>query len=159
VFETFAAPESATVFEYTWDLSAVDAANAVLQFQEFVQGDIPQEFAAEIDIERGSGNGFVSFGLVGGWYGPAAEYAAVIAPYLNTLPTPSVQTVTPGTYIASVANLGLPNQLNTTGVPDKPDTFYAKSLMTPEASPMTSAALNAFMTYAATTGFTADTVR
>jgi hypothetical protein len=92
-------------------------------------GDIPQEFGAELVIERGSANsGRVSFGLTGGWYAPADGLAAVITPYnyLNKLPTPSVQTVTPGTYIASVENLGGTNQLNTTGIPDKHDTFYAK---------------------------------
>lgn len=154
--KTFAAPESATVFEYTWDFSAADAAAAALEFQEFVQGNIPQEFAAEIDIERGSANGRVSFELVGGYYAPPEGFAAVITPYLNKLPTPSRQSVTPGTYIASVENLGNTNQLNTTGVADGHDTFYAKSLMVPEASPMTSEALNAFMAYAGSTGFTAD---
>jgi hypothetical protein len=97
--------------------------------------------------------------LVGGYYAPPEGFAAVITPYLNKLPTPSSQSVTPGTYIASVENLGNTNQLNTTGVADGHDTFYAKSLMTPEASPMTSAALNAFMSYAGSTGFKADTVR
>ena len=65
-----------------------------------------------------------------------------------------------GTYIESVQNLGGLNRLNsnTSGIADIHDTFYAKSLMTPEASPMTITALNAFMTYLGETGFTADTV-
>ena len=97
--------------------------------------------------------------MTGGWYAPADQFAAVISPYLDNLPTPSAQTVTPGSYIDSVQTLGGLNRLNTTGIADIHDTFYAKSLMTPEASPMTIDALNAFMSYAGDTGFTADTVR
>ena len=100
----------------------------------------------------------VHFGLTGGWYAPADQFAAVIAPFLNTLPTPSEQTVTPGTYIEGAQSVSGINRLNTSGIPDVHDTFYAKSLMTPEASPMTITALNAFMSYLGYTGFTADTV-
>ena len=56
-------------------------------------------------------------------------------------------------------NLGGSNQLNTTGVPDARDTFYAKSLMTPEVSPMTITAFTAFMNYVGSVGFTMDMVR
>jgi hypothetical protein len=157
--ETFAAPDSATIFQYSWDFSATEAADATLQFQKFVQGDIAQEFGAEFNIGRGSSSGRVSFELVGGWYAPANKFAAAIAPLLNNLPTPSRQTITPGTYINSVQNLGGLGRLSTTGIPDGHDTFYAKSLMTPEASPMTSTALNAFMSYLGGAGFTANTVR
>ena len=157
--ETFAAPESATTFLYTWNLSAADAAIATQHFQNFVQGNIPQEFGAELVFEKGSSTGRVSLGLTGGWYAPADQFAAVIAPLLDNLPPPSGQTVTPGTYIASVQNLGGTNQLNTTGIPDNHDTFYAKSIMTPEASPMTLTALSAFTSYLGNEGFTKDLVR
>ena len=157
--KTFPAPDSATIFSYTWDLSASGAASATQQFQNFVQTDIPQEFGAELVLGRGSCSGRVYFALTGGWYGPAEQFAAVIAPLLNTLPTPSGQKITPGTYIESVQNLGGLGRLNTKGVPDTHDTFYAKSLMTPEASPMTITALNAFMSYIGDKGFRADTVR
>jgi FAD/FMN-containing dehydrogenase len=157
-FKTFAAPNSATIFSYTWDLSAADAASATQQFQNFVQTNIPQELGAELDIKSGSSSGRVSFSLTGGWYASADQFAAVIAPLLNTLPTPSGQTITPGTYIESVQYLGGLNLLNTSGIADTHDTFYAKSLMTPEASPMTITALNAFMSYLGDTGFKANTV-
>ena len=157
--KTFAAPASATVFQYTWDLSAAEAAEATEQFQNYVQTDIPQEIAAEIVLSKGSSEGRVSFGLTGGWYAPAEQFDAVIAPLLYNLPTPSKKTITPGTYIESVQNLGGLGRLDTSGIADTHDTFYAKSLMTPEASPMTLDALNAFMSYLGSAGFTADTVR
>jgi len=156
--ETFAAPDSVTMFSYSWDLSAADAASATQQFQNFVQTNIPPELGAELVLGRGSSSGRVSFGLTGGWYAPTDQFAAVIAPLLNTLPTPSGQAITPGTYIESVQYLGgLGGRLNTSGIAETHDTFYAKSLMTPEASPMTVTALNAFMGYLGDAGFTADT--
>ena len=54
--------------------------------------------------------------------------------------------------------LGALGRLNTSGIADTHDTFYAKSLMTPEASPMTIKALNAFMSYLGDAGFAAETV-
>ena len=157
--KTFAAPKSTTVFRYNWDLSAADAAKAAQQFQKFVQGNIPQEIGLELTIEKGSSNGRVSFILVGGWYGPADQFNAVIDPYLANLPPPSEKSVTPGTYIESVENLGSIGRLKTTGIPDSRNAFYAKSLMTPETSPMSISALNAFMNYLGNEGFTANTVR
>ena len=113
-----------------------------------------------MNLGRGSSSGRVSINLDGGWYAPADQLEAVIAPLLNTLPTPSSKTITSGTYIESVQFFGgLGGRLNTSGVADKHDTFYAKSLMTPEKAPMTSEALNAFMSYLGDTGFKADTVR
>jgi len=157
--ETFAAPPSATVFRYEWDLSAADAASAAEQFQKYVVTNIPQEFGGGLSIGKGSSQGRVAFGVTGAWYGPADQFGNVIAPLLSTLPPPSRTTLTPGTYINSVQVLGGIDRLSTTGIPDTHDTFYAKSLMTPEASPMSSAALNAFMSYAGDAGFTANTVR
>ena len=156
---TFAAPPSATVFVYGWDLSAADAAHATLQFQNYVHTNIPQELGVQLIITRGSASGRVSFALNGGWYAPAEQLTDVIAPFLAALPPPSSVSVQNGTYIDSVLILGTPAALNTSTAPDIRNTFYAKSLMTPEASPMTEEALNAFMSYLGNEGFTADSVR
>ncbi|KAF8194117.1 glucooligosaccharide oxidase [Pholiota molesta] len=153
--KTFAAPASTTVFEYSWDLSASAAASALAAFQNFVQEpNLPQEFAAEIVLGSGSSKGRVSFGLTGGWYAAANQYAAVIAPFLAKVPTPQSKKLTVGTYIGSVQYLGGLGRLNTTGTPDSTDTFYAKSLMTP---PLASAQGTAFMNYLANSGFGTNT--
>ena len=81
-----------------------------------------------------------------------------MAPLLNVLPTPSKVTLNTGTYINSVQVLGGTSQLKTAGIPDAHDTFYAKSLMVPEAAPMSIAAINAFMSYLGSAGFKAKTV-
>lgn len=156
---TFVAPPSATVFEYQWDFSVSDAISATAAFQSYVLApDLPQEMGAEIVLGAGSSKGRVSFGLTGGWYAPADQYESVLQPYLKHLPTPQSAQVTNGTYISSVQLLGGLGRLNTTGIPDGHDTFYAKSLMTPEGAPMSNKSLNAFYTYLANEGFEANTV-
>lgn len=101
----------------------------------------------------------MNFGLTGGWYGPANQYSGVIAPFLAMVPAPQSKKLTVGTYINSVKYLGGLGRLNTTGISDSTDTFYAKSLMTPTASPISTTAGTAFMTYLANQGFGTNTVR
>ena len=154
---TFPAPPSATVFEYTWNLNAADATKAVDAFQDFVQTNIPQEFGALIVIGKGSIQGNLSWGLAGGWYGPANQFQSIIAPFLMKVPNPASILLIPGNNINSVQLVGGLGCLNTSSAPDGHDTFYAKSLMTPKASPMSNAARTAFMSYLANDGFTANT--
>ncbi|KDR69186.1 hypothetical protein GALMADRAFT_272070 [Galerina marginata CBS 339.88] len=155
---TFAAPSSVTVFEYSWNLSASEASSSLAAFQSFVLSpNFPQEFGGEIVLTPGSSKGRVAFGIHGGWYAPADQFNTVIAPLLAKLPTPANKTLTVGTYINSVQLLGGLGRLNTVGIPDTPNTFYAKSLMTPEASPMSNASMNAFTTYLANDGFGTNT--
>ncbi|KAJ7777401.1 glucooligosaccharide oxidase [Mycena metata] len=155
--QTFPAPTSAIVFQYGWDsLNITAASDAIASFQEFAATNIPTEFGAELVFSRGPSSGQVAFGLTGAWYGAPAALNATVAPYLKTLPTPSSQTITPGSYINSVSFLaGQP--LNTTTAPDGSDTFYQKSLMTPEGSPMSAAAIQAFVSYMAVQGFSSST--
>jgi hypothetical protein len=92
--KTFAAPDSATVFQYSWDLSAAEAANATLHFQNFVQGNISQEFGVEIVLKRGSSSGQVSFGLTGGCISkPWAYLLQTVADYSRLLQTTVVPVV------------------------------------------------------------------
>ncbi|PPQ74929.1 hypothetical protein CVT26_011340 [Gymnopilus dilepis] len=156
--KTLPAPSSATIFEYYWDMSAATAASAFAAFQSFaVEPDLPQEFGAEIVLGAGSSKGRVSFGITGGWYAAADRFHSVISPLLARLPKPSSSTITPGSYINSVQLLGESGHLNTTGIPDSTDTFYAKSLMTPESAPMSNKSITAFMEYLANQGFGTNT--
>ena len=157
--KTFPVPPSATVFQYDWDLTAADAASAAEQFQNFAKTNIPQEIAADIMLLKGSSKGKVHVRMFGGWYASADRFSGVIAPLLNTLPPPSQQNITAGTYIQSVEILGKLGRLNTTGIADQRNNFYTKSIMTPEKEPMTIKALNALTAYIGDVGFTADTVR
>lgn len=150
-------PASATIFEYDWNLSIATASKAIASFQSFVQTNIPAQLGVEINLGRGSTSGTVSFSLTGGWYGAQSALNAVLAPLLAQLPkNPSVN-LRPGTYMNSVAYLG-GGSLSTTKA-DMTDTFYAKSMMTPASSPLSSAAINAFISYLANQGFTSNLVR
>lgn len=156
--KTFPAPPSATVFQYNWDLSVTDASNGITAFQTFVQTNIPPEFGAEINLGKGSSSGKVSFTLVGGWYGAASKLNATISPLLAKLPKNPKTSLNVGTYINSVKALAGSQSLDTSTAPDVHDTFYAKSLMTPASSPMSPAAIKAFMNYLAHEGFASTTV-
>lgn len=156
--KTFPAPSSSTAFEYHWDLNVADATKGISAFQSFVQTNIPVEFGAEINLGRGSASGRVSLTVTGGWYGPAGKLNATIAPLLSQLPPNPQTTLNVGTYINSVQFFAGSQPLDTTQMPDRHDTFYAKSLMTPQSSPMSSAAINAFMNYLAYQGFVSTTV-
>ncbi|KAJ6469253.1 glucooligosaccharide oxidase [Mycena sanguinolenta] len=157
--QTYPAPPSAIVFEYTWNnLDIKTASNGIASFQTFAASDIPPEFGAELVFTAGDKKGLVNFGLTGAFYGDAKLFNSTLAPYLKTLPkTPSNATITPGSYINSVAVLAAPMGLNTSSAPDSPNTFYTKSLMTPSGAPMSQAAITAFVTYMANQGFTSDT--
>jgi len=151
--KTFPAPPSATVFEYTYDLNVTDASNGLTAFQSFVQTNIPPEFGAEINLGKGSSSGKVSFTIVGGWYGAASKLNATIAPLLAKLPANPKTSLNVGSYINSVQALAGSQSLDTSTAPDVHDTFYAKSLMTPASSPMSAAAIKAFVNYLAHEGF------
>ncbi|KAF8878851.1 glucooligosaccharide oxidase [Infundibulicybe gibba] len=153
---TFEAPPSATFYQYTWNMNVQDAANAMAKFQTYVETNIPPQLGGELVITKGSVRGNVTFALVGAWYGPSAQLNSTLAPYLTSLAPPRNISLQSGTYIESVANIG-GGPLDTTAAPDKNDTFYAKSLMTPEKSPMSNSALRAFASYMANQGFDSNT--
>ncbi|KAF8069865.1 glucooligosaccharide oxidase [Lyophyllum atratum] len=155
-FKTFPAPPSATVFEYAWNLNASATAKGISAFQSFVQTNIPPQFGAEINFGKGSGSGFVSFTLTGGWYGPPQDLKAVLAPFLRQMPPKPKTKLNVGSYLNSVTALA-GGSLDTKSAPDTHDTFYVKSLMTPASSPMSKAAILALSRYLAIQGYASKT--
>ncbi|KAG5642775.1 hypothetical protein DXG03_002120 [Asterophora parasitica] len=147
--KTFPAPSSATVFSYAWVLDINATAKGISAFQSFVQTNIPATFGAEINFSKGPSSGTLTFILTGAWYGPAQDFEAILAPFLRQMPANPKTTVKDGTYIQSVIYFA--GSLDTTK-PDGHDTFYVKSLMTPESSPMSAAAIMALSQYLATEG-------
>ncbi|GLB42541.1 putative oxygen-dependent FAD-linked oxidoreductase family protein [Lyophyllum shimeji] len=153
---TFAAPPSATIFQYAWDLNVTAAANGIAAFQSFVQTNIPPHFGGEINLVRGPTAGTVTFTLLGGWYAPVDGLNATLAPFMRQMPRAPRTTVQTGTYLDSAVVLA-GGSLDTKSKPDGHDTFYAKSLMTPEGSPISHGAIVAFVTYLAKQGFASKT--
>ncbi|KAJ7203200.1 hypothetical protein C8J57DRAFT_1727227 [Mycena rebaudengoi] len=119
--------------------------------------NVPPELGAELLFTKGSSSGKVNLQLNGAWYGAPELFNATFAPYLNTLPATSSANIFPGSYIDSVVTLASPQGLNSSAAPDESDTFYTKSLMTPSAAPMSAAAIEAFVTYMTTEGFSSTT--
>lgn len=156
---TFPAPPQGTIFSFNWHFTADEAAAALGKFQSFVlHSNFPPEIGAEIVLTPGDVQGNVSMGLAGGWYGPVDQLNATLAPFMEVMPPPRTSSFDIGDYLHSAINLA-GGSLDTTSAPDGTDTFYAKSLMTPQSSPMSDAALKAFMSVLANEGFTAPVVR
>ncbi|KAK7055368.1 Glucooligosaccharide oxidase [Favolaschia claudopus] len=155
-FSVYEAPASVIVFQYNWQLDVENAATALNTFQNFVvQPNLPPEFGAEIVLTRGAVEGNVSFGLTGAWHGDPNQLNGTVAPFLAAMPPLNAVTFTGGNWIESVEFLA-GSTLNTSTAPDYTDTFYAKSLMTPQASPMNQAARTAFMNGLAHEGFVSN---
>ncbi|KAK2464790.1 hypothetical protein APHAL10511_003208 [Amanita phalloides] len=151
--KTYPEPKNTTIYNYSWNLRPVDAVRVVSSFQIFVEtSDIPKEFTAEIEFYQTKVAGQLSVTLTGGWYGPTNGLNAIIAPYLATVPKPDKIHFQTGSYIDSLRYLGGIGHLSTKKVADTRNTFYAKSLMTPEASPISDKALAAFTNYLADDG-------
>ena len=155
--KTFPAPSSVTVFQYVWNMNPTDAANAVSVFQHFTTSNIPSQFSGKFVIGRGHAPGKLSFNLTGAWYGPKPKFNSVVHPFLSRVGPPHSEHVATGSYIDSVTYFGGLGTLNTSA-PDSRDTFYAKSLMTPAASPISNRALLAFMNYMTKEGFDTNLV-
>ncbi|KAF9262497.1 glucooligosaccharide oxidase [Marasmius fiardii PR-910] len=154
--QTHAVPSSGTFFQYIFDMDATNATHAFSSFQSFVTNPaLPNTLGIEIGFLKGSARGRVSVMLFGSLYGPVEEYNSTLGPLLDVLPEPATATVVPGTWF-EVLTAAADGEMNTTGEMPR-DTFYAKSLTTPEdGTPLTEGAMGALITYASEEGFDAD---
>ncbi|KAF9062895.1 hypothetical protein BDP27DRAFT_1335970 [Rhodocollybia butyracea] len=156
---TFAAPTYAIVMEYSWsDVDYQTAGSYLYSFQNFSLSGPASPFAGELVLSRGSQEGLVTFAFTGAWYGDEGSAIPAIQPWLDVMPPPSSSSlVGNGSYIDSVAQLAQPTSLDTSEATESTDTFYAKSITTPEGEPMTLEACTAFMEYLANQGFSSNT--
>ncbi|KAF5342404.1 hypothetical protein D9611_001388 [Ephemerocybe angulata] len=152
---TFEAPASATIYSYNWKLNITAATQALQTYQQFsLSPELPAELGIEVVLIPGDSRGTVGFNIAGGWYKPAAQLNATLKPFLDRMPEPSSSSFDIGDYLNSAKNLA-GGSLDTTA-PNGHDTFYAKSLITPERAPMDEKARRAFITYIANEGFGLD---
>jgi len=155
----FNAPPAATIFGFTWDLNAADALGALTRYQTFSQTSLPKELALQVTLQKGSSSGRLSFSFGGGYYGPAANVDGLLAPFISQMPTAGRSGgKTPGNFLTALNALSGGVSLNTASAPDSHDTFYVKSLLTPAASPLSTAALTNFIFYLAFDGFASQAV-
>ncbi|PFH45068.1 Glucooligosaccharide oxidase [Amanita thiersii Skay4041] len=151
--KTFPAPPSGIIFTYTWILDPANATHFISSFQDFVRTNdtLPPPLGGEFVLMRGPSSGMLNVQLFGGWWGEPDKLDATLEPYMSRLPKPESAVVQRGNYIDSLEARAGNVTLNTTA-PDVMDTFYVKSLMTPEDSPLSDKALNAFLGYLANEG-------
>ncbi|KAF8698239.1 hypothetical protein AX14_001170, partial [Amanita brunnescens Koide BX004] len=154
--KTFPEPPITTIYLYNWSMNSSAAAKAISTFQKFAQTNIPKEYTAEIALIKGKVAGQLQLNFTGGWFGPTDKLNDIIQPYLDTLPEPDLIGSKTGSYIDGLRLLGEVGHLNTRKIPETRNTFYAKSLMTPEASPISDTALAAFTDYLVNAGFGTD---
>lgn len=154
--KSYPVPTTTISYTYNWNLKASDAAKAISESQRFSQTNIPKELSLELTFGKGNSAGFVDLTLSGGWYGPISKLDSVLAPYLTKLPKPEWSNRKVGSYIDVLSYQGGSGTLDVHHKLDVTDTFYVKSLMTPEASPISDKALNAFTTYLAYQGFSSN---
>ena len=98
--------------------------------------------------------------LSGAWYGAAGGLDAAIKPLLDIIPQkPLWSNKKVGTYFDSLNSLA--GGSLSVDAPDTRDTFYAKSLITPNDSKkqVLAPAQKEFMTYLGNTGFDSKLVR
>ena len=141
---TYAEPPSVTVFQYNWTLTAKDALDAFVAFQDFARTDVPSKLGVKLDFRPGPNPGTVTCSLRGGWYGDNGQFDDVISPFLNKMPAVTDQRVSPGTYSDSIKFFGRREQILPIN-PGPPGSFYVKSLMTPEDAPLSDSAMKAFV--------------
>ncbi|KAF8149358.1 glucooligosaccharide oxidase [Crassisporium funariophilum] len=153
--KTFSAPSLATNYAYNWHLTYLDAAVALSKFQAFALTSAPPNLGGEMVWTRGSVQGNLSVGLSGAWYGPPEQLNATLAQFLGAMPAPRTVSFDSGNYVNSALH-SAGGSLNTS-TPDGTDTFYAKSLMVPQNSPISDRAGKAFLSVLANEGFTTPT--
>ncbi|KAF8629013.1 hypothetical protein AX17_005869 [Amanita inopinata Kibby_2008] len=156
--QTFPVPPTGRIFVYAWTFNSSSATAAISDFQQFVENtqDLPPALGGEFRIVRGPSLGTVVVYLFGGWWGPSDELDSVLAPYMSLRPPVELALVSNGTYIDSLSARWGNMTLNTTTGPDNTDTFYVKSLMTPEDSPISDKALQVFFDFLANDGFNSE---
>ncbi|KAK0483238.1 hypothetical protein IW261DRAFT_1549740 [Armillaria novae-zelandiae] len=154
-FSTVAVPEEGTYFVYNWNVSVAEASTFLRSFQGYVQSGIPNSLGLELRLLRGNIAGNLSMQLDGAYFGSHESFTEIIQPYLDTLPPPGLTAITQGNWIETVAALTF-GALNTSTQTPLHDTFYAKSLMVPEDSPLSRGAVDALMSYLDTVGFRTD---
>lgn len=142
-------------------MSYEGAAASLVKFQEYAMTDILAEFGAEVVLTKGGEAGNVTFAITGGFFGESeAALNKTFAPFLAVMPPPTnIRYTGNGTWISALEDLGGGVLDTHTAGPDGTNTFYAKSLMTPQDDLMTYKASEAFMKYLAYEGYASDTVR
>lgn len=149
--ETVPMPNSPTVFDYGWTLSASELSTAIDNLQKFTLGTSPPELSGEYYISQGPQPGTVSLSLSGAFFDNASKFENAVAALVATVPRSyEWRDKKTAPYWDAVNKFG-----EYSWAPHA--TLYAKSLITPSDSLMTAQARNAFANYLANSAYGANT--
>jgi len=148
--KTYTAPTVATYYQYNYySPSLTIKTNTILAMQEFGLNFAPKELALRLFHNN------ETFQVYGVYWGPKSQWETAIAPLLSRLPIAGRVPTVPGEemlWLDTLVRLNnggeLPQPLNY----DTHETFFAKSIVTPENDLLDAATLNNFFTYLTTTG-------
>jgi hypothetical protein len=154
---TYDQPPAATVFRYNWDLNVEASVSALAAYQTFCQTNVSTALGIRHELRRGTKYGYVNHSITGTWFGDKNAFKSIMEPLLSHLPSNYDSHVSNGTYMDSLIYFSDKGTLDTSQ-PDHPDTFYAKSLVVPEDTPMSVNALTDLSKTLAHEGFKSNTV-
>lgn len=159
-FRTQTAPSQATNYIYDWNLDEAGTASALIKLQTFCMSNLPAQLGMTTNIRKSTQSGKLLFSFTGAWYGAQNAFTAVVQPFISQMPTPSRTSVKTTDWITSLQALAGNQALSSSGVDltAEHDTFYAKSITTPQASPMSNSSIRAFSKYLANQGVQSNTV-
>ncbi|KAF3905981.1 hypothetical protein ABW21_db0203610 [Orbilia brochopaga] len=150
-FTTVAATESIVNYSYRFDgLSASDAAANFLKIQQFAL-TAPKELGLGVSLW---GNG-ASFELSGAYYGKTrSDFDALFQPLIAQLPRqPSSSDINMKGWIDTLIRFAGASRLTVQETNYREQTtFFAKSLVTSQASPLSLQSMTSFFNYAVTQG-------
>ncbi|KAL0949120.1 hypothetical protein HGRIS_009205 [Hohenbuehelia grisea] len=155
-YKTYPAPPSNIIFTYSYTVSPTTASSIFSAYQDFAKASAPPTLGLQASIGTPKSGNKVSIALTGVFYGSKADFNTAINPLLAKVPQPQSTNIKTYGWLDSLQVLG-GQGLNTTIIPDGSDTFFAKSLMVPQETPMTQASIKSFFDYIGNQGASSDT--
>ncbi|KAI9614649.1 hypothetical protein H4Q26_009034 [Puccinia striiformis f. sp. tritici PST-130] len=145
-FQTKPAPRQATNYAYDWDFTVAELANALIKLQAFCMTNLPAQLGMNANLGKSDQSGKIRLSFTGAFYGAPASFAGVVQPFVSQMPKPVGKSVTTTDWITSLQALAGDQALSTSGMDPttERDTFYAKSLTTPQSAPMSNSSILAF---------------
>lgn len=144
------APTVATYYQYNYYFPSIDIkTKTILAMQEFGATLAPKELALRLFFNNDT------FQVYGVYWGPKSKWAGAIAPLLTRLPIAGRVPSVPGQemeWLPTLLHLNNGGQLEQPLNYDMHETFFAKSIVTPESDQLNEATIRNFFTYLATDG-------
>ncbi|KAJ7282845.1 glucooligosaccharide oxidase [Mycena rebaudengoi] len=145
-FKTHEAPTSVVRYSFSFQNPARSASNFTTLLRAYQNWGLtaPKELGIEANVREGG-----KVVEIGGYYmGTLDKFKAISASLFQaTGPPSSTPYIAERNWTTALKEVNGGAPLSTIGIPDGHDTFFAKSLVVPVASPLTSAALSALSEY------------